>query len=52
MILAFILGGICGFLTTAILASRAIREAENETFIRCMKDAQKSFNRTWKGEQI
>ena len=52
MILAFILGGLCGFITTAILASKAIREAENEMVTRCMKDTQRSFGRTWKGEQI
>ena len=48
--LFFILGGVCGVVTTSILAAKAIREAEKETFDRCLNDAKRSFGRTWEGD--
>lgn len=46
--LFFILGGICGVITTSLLAARAINETEKETFDRCLNDAKRSFGRGWK----
>lgn len=50
-ILFFILGGICGVITTSLLAARAINETEKETFDRCLNDAKRSFGRGWKGSE-
>ena len=48
-LIIFIAGSLAGTVTTLLFTAKAIARAEQDTFNRCLKDAQRSFGReAWK----